>query len=504
MTLRFLLLKQGYELPFPCGGEGICGKCRVLFSHNPPQPSIYDKRILQEQEISKGVRLACKAVINGDCTVVLPSLETGVSLVSTGDLLMPLGDLVEEPPSQGKAYCVGIDLGTTTIFISLAEISRSKRLGWKKVANPQAAWGSDLMSRVKAASDPETTLQMRQVTMNAIEEVVKGLLSSNDLSPEQVAYALAGNAPMEELFFSETLGHFGKHPFSGKLSGSQIVDGPFAQPMALLPVAGGMIGGDALSLLEVARIKRLSLPMLGMDLGTNAEIFVVTERGIFATSAPAGPAFEGMGMKHGVGWRRGAVSLVEKEGNSLKVETVGDASPEGFCGSGILSFLALLVTEWVVGRDGRIRDPGGLPSLWDGAVREEDGERVVYLPGTSLSISQQEIRQIQMATAAVSSAIKILLRRSGCSISDVATVAVSGGFGSSLKPRWLKALGIPLPPFAQVVILGNTALCGAELWNASGPAPEQLSRMARETQVVQLAEEEGFQEIYIDSMVFGE
>lgn len=444
-TLRFLLLKEGYEQPFPCGGEGICGKCRVLFSQNPPSPSLYDKRMLSEEEISRGVRLACKSVIEGDCSVVLPSLNTGISLVSPGDILLPLEELVEAPSYCEKPYCVGIDLGTTTLFVSLVDLSRSTRLEWRKVPNPQAAWGNDLVSRIKAASDPQTALQMRRLTLEAIEGVAGGLLSSTGISSEQAAYALAGNTPMEELFFSNTLEPLGRHPFRGRLSEPQVVEGPFGQPMDLLPVAGGMIGGDALSLLEVARIKGFSVPMLGMDLGTNAEIFVVSEQGIFATSAPAGPAFEGMGMRHGIGWRQGAVSLVEKENGSLKVETVGDAPAEGFCGSGILSFLSLLVMDWVVGRDGRIRDPARLSSLWSDAVSEEDGQRLVYLPGTTLSVSQQEIRQVQMATAAVSSAIKVLLNLSGCALSDIATVAVSGGFGSSLKPRWLKALGIPLP-----------------------------------------------------------
>ena len=503
VTLRFLLLKNDYELPFPCGGEGICGRCRVFFSKNPPSPNIYDRRMLSQEELERGVRLACKAVIEGDCEVVLPSVGDGLSLVSKGDLLIPLEELVDTVSPDVPSHVVGVDLGTTTLFVSLVDVVSRKRIGWRKVTNPQSPWGGDLMSRIKAASDSETAAEMRRVTLRAIEEQVEALLSQKGLSPQGLGYALAGNAPMEELFFSETLAPFGRHPFQGRLSDSERVEGPFGQPMTLLPVAGGMVGGDALSLLEVARIKGLSLPLLGMDLGTNAEIFLWTEEGVWAASAPAGPAFEGMGMRHGVGWTKGAVYSVEKRGPHLKVEVIGQGEPSGFCGSGILSFLALLVEQWIVGRDGRIREPSRLPSPWDNAVSEEDGQRVVYLPGTGLSISQDEIRQVQMAVAAVSAAVKVLLKRAHCALEDIATLAVAGGFGSSLNPQWLKVLGVPVPPFAQTVVLGNAALCGAELWQVNSTTPLEMGRMARDVRVLNLAEEEGFEELYIDSMHFG-
>ncbi len=503
VTLRFLLMQNDLELPFPCGGEGICGRCKVLFSENPPSPSVYDRKMLSEDEIARGVRLACKAVIEGDCQVVLPSIQGGVSLVSKGDLLIPLEELVEVPVGGDNAHAVGIDLGTTTIFVSLVDLRSRKRLGWRKVANPQTPWGDDLVSRIKAASDPNTARKMRDVTMAAVEKQVNELASDAGILPGQAAYALAGNAPMEELFFSSTLSSFGRYPFRGELAGSQTVAGPFGLPMVLLPVAGGMVGGDALSLLEVARIKGLDLPLLGMDLGTNAEVFVVTEDGVRAASAPAGPAFEGMGMRHGIGWREGAVFSVERVDSKVDIQVVGDGEAKGFCGSGIISFLSLLVREWIVGRDGRIRDPSRLSTVWEGSVREEDGQRVVYLPGTVLSISQDEIRQVQMAVAAVSAAVKVLIEKARCTLDDVATLAVSGGFGSSLSPFWLKDLGIPVPPYAQVVILGNTALCGAELWHANAPTPDRMEGLARQVELVSLAEEAGFQKLYIDSMHFG-
>ncbi len=502
VSLRFLLMKHDYELPFPCGGEGICGKCRVLFTKNPPPPNIYDQRNLSEKELSKGMRLACKAVIEGDCEILLPERYKALSLISKGDMLIHLEELIEAP-AAGSQHCIGIDLGTTTLFVSVVEIPSKKRLGWSKSPNPQAAWGSDLISRIKAASDPTVAREMVGVTMQAIEREVEALLAEHGVPREGLSYALAGNAPMEELFYSETLAPFARHPFSGRLKEPAVVNGPFGLPMDLLPVVGGMIGGDALSLLEVAEIKGLSLPMLGIDLGTNAEVFLVTKEGTWATSAPAGPAFEGMGLKHGIGWQKGAVISVEKENSGLKVETVEEETPRGFCGSGIISFLSLLVREWVVGRDGRIREPSRLSGLWEGQVREEDGSRVVYLPHTSLSISQDEIRQLQMAIAAISAAIKILANRSGCSLEEIATLAIAGGFGSSLSPQWLKDLGIPIPPYAQTVVLGNTALCGAELWNANRDTPERMRRTAGAIKLIQLAEEEEFERIYIDSMHFG-
>jgi uncharacterized 2Fe-2S/4Fe-4S cluster protein (DUF4445 family) len=365
-------------------------------------------------------------------------------------------------------------------------------------------WGSDLMSRIKAASDHKVASQMRVATLEAIERAIEYLLNDTGTEIGKIPCALAGNAPMEELFFSDTLAPFAKHPFKGRLRDPVSVKGPFGCQMDLLPVAGGMVGGDSLSLLEVARIKGFSLPLLGIDLGTNAEVFVVSEQGRFATSAPAGPAFEGMGMRHGIGWHNGAISSVEKVGTSLRWETVGVGEPAGFCGSGIISFLSLLVREWVVGKDGRIREPSRLSSFWREMVREENGERAVYLPETGISLSQSEIRQIQMAVAAISAAVKILVKRAGIALEEIATTAISGGFGSSLQPSWLKSLGIPLPPYAQTFVLGNTALCGAELWHSNLETPKRMEALAKEITLVQLAEEEEFERIYIDSMHFGE
>jgi ferredoxin len=127
VSLRFLLMKHDCEIPFPCGGEGICGRCRVLFSKAPPTPNIYDRRNLSEEELSKGVRLACKAVIEDHCEVILPQADNSISLISKGDILMPLQELIETPSHH--THCVGIDLGTTTLFVSIVDVA--KKEGWR-------------------------------------------------------------------------------------------------------------------------------------------------------------------------------------------------------------------------------------------------------------------------------------------------------------------------------------------------------------------------------------
>ncbi len=450
--LKTILEEHGIIIPMPCGGRGVCTGCRVLFLQGAPEPQPAETKALSEQELSKGVRLGCLCRIEKDCTVLLPQAEEASPAFTKLPEITP--EDFEEPEGTGAA-----DLGTTTVYI----MWREKILSFW---NPQMLYGEDVVSRLTHYLDPSKRDGLRGIIVDKLCNVASSLGISR--------LCVSGNPVMVGILEGRDLSGLARYPFSTGPKDFRIVQ--FNNlTLELLPEIGGFLGSDALSTLAAAVMKSPTLPALAMDIGTNTEMFLITEGGVYGASLPAGPAFEGYGIRHGIRATAGAIYRVNDD---LSFETIENRPEVGICGSGLISAVYQLSRRGLIDCQGRLLT----------------GERY---PLGRVAIYQQDIRALQLAKAAVYAGAKALMERAG--ISHIKTLLLAGNFGASLEPSWLTELKfIPVEEIEHFEYLGNTSLWGARYASTSGNLRKLMNHLKDEVEVLQLAEDETFKGHFIE------
>ncbi|NPA16071.1 MAG: DUF4445 domain-containing protein [Deferribacteres bacterium] len=463
-TLKFAIQKAGINFELPCGGEGICGKCKLkIISPNPPPPTEAEKRLIPPSELEKGYRLACKCTVWSDTVVELSEVKSA-SVSSTPHIFPHISftaDFPERCP-ENRRY-MAVDLGTTTISLCIMEGSHEKIV---HTHNPQTAFGGDVISRISHAQS--NLNELRKPVMELLKRTAKGKLC---------AASVSGNPVMQAIVKREDLSCLGKYPFSkGRIKGQKVEVDFCENGLLCLPEIGGFLGGDSASLL-LASSTLCAQSFIAIDIGTNTEILLKTEKKILGTSTPAGPAFEGYGIKSGTTSREGAVYLVDE---SLQVHTIGGTPPEGLCGSGLISAIYALKKNNLIDETGRLKK-----------------EKVELYPG--IYITQEDIRAFQVAKAAIYASCKTLMDKSGAKIERL---FLAGNFGSSLKKEWLIELKI-LPEeleSSEFTYLGNTSLWGAKWYLISSEAREKMEELAQLVDIIYLSHEPEFEEEFIKGM----
>lgn len=454
---RFLqLLKMhGYGLVC-CEGKGTCGRCRVRFEGGGmPLPTAADRIALTAEELRAGLRLACMHRVKGPCRLRVEYVHPGPVEVVTA-----YQGRTEAPDKRkGVPWLMAIDLGTTTIAMNAVEAESLRR--WRPggpvnvlaqycVQNPQRAWGSDVISRMQAAQAGEAEA-LTWAVEEALRTGIAGLKEQMEMPPGEIC--LAGNTTMEHLLMGLNTETLGKYPFRPVTLKEQTWNG-----VRLLPGISAFVGADILAgLLACGFGEKRGGYRLFLDLGTNGEMAVGGGGRLICTATAAGPAFEG-----GAGANVPGTDMI-----ALLFELYK---------KGILDATGLLCEEM-------------FEHGW------QEGE---------LRLTQQDIRMLQMAKAAVRSGVEILMRRMGIGCSEIEEVYLAGGFGYYLDVP--AAVGTGLLPRAftgRITAVGNTSLLGAALYGANPGMRQRAERLCRMAEVINLAEEPDFEKIYLDNLNIG-
>ncbi len=451
-SLLKVIKKEHLAIPLPCGGKGICGGCRIRFKRGAPPAQEIERKLLSKKEIEEGIRLACQCTLEEDCEIVAFLPKASECTPTAYPKLMEC---------KGN----GIDVGTSTIFIDV----QGKCLNFW---NPQVVWGVDIISRLQHALDPETRRAMKEILTEAIEKVLE------EAGADESAFGVAGNPVMLGILADEELDGLSRYPFVKKHSEERSINIKNAK-LILLPEIKGFLGADALCLLTAAHLVSEELPVIAMDIGTNTEMFLIAEGRILGTSLPAGPAFEGFGIREGTFAQEGAIYEVDEE---LNYKTIGGKPEIGICGSGLISAVYALKQRGFITEDGQLLFPDGF-SL--GRVK----------------IYQEDIRALQLAKAAVYAGCKMLLRKAQLKGEEIKRIYLAGNFGGALKKAWLRDLKfIPEDIKAPIEYMGNVSLWGAKCYVSSKNVKETMLSLKKKAEVLQLAEEDGFQEAYLEGM----
>lgn len=403
-----------------------------------------------------------------------------------------------------RGLAIAVDLGTTTIAASLVDTVSGAVLAREGGLNPQRPHGADVVSRLEYACRGEAERRTLSRLVNAeLERLAGELLSRAGTSASNpVRVAVAANPTMAHLLLDLPVESLAFPPYRPLNTGAHRVatsslGWTMDTPLYVFPSPGGFVGGDLVAFLhglgirgarsevrgtriEACETSNLE-PRLFLDLGTNGEIALAVGGRLFATSAAAGPAFEGGNLACGMAALPGAIRSVRWDGSRLAPETVGRGAPRGICGSGVLDTMTLLLAEGVVDATGQLLPPAEVPSNLANRIAEVKGELVFVLYRDAASLvylSQGDIRQVQLAKAAIRAGIDVLLARAGITAADLAEVILTGSFGVSLNPAGLKSIGIFTENMVQVArFVTEGALAGVEetLRSSSYAGVEQLA-----------------------------
>jgi uncharacterized 2Fe-2S/4Fe-4S cluster protein (DUF4445 family) len=453
-----------YGIEFPCGGEGTCLNCRIRILKGEMKTAAEFKALLRQKGLGEEWRLACKSIINQDVT-----LE-----VFSSDSLIP-ADNTSFPFTPAEGYGIAVDLGTSTLVVHLLNLSTGHVTDAVTAVNKQSRFGADIMSRISYALDPVGLEKLCRLIREQLGKIIHEMIARNGCFPGKIV--MVGNTVMHHLFSKIDVTSLAHYPFTTSKGGKKSFRAselswklPEDTEIVFMPVAGGFIGSDVVAGIMATGMDQSDELTVFVDLGTNGEIAVGNRHRILAASTAAGPAFEGMQISHGMRAVTGAISSVFPEGNRLGFHVIGNVSPRGICGSGLIDAVAVLRAA------GKISESGQLLS----------GQADIAI-ARSIKLTQKDIYEVILAKAAVASGIHILLTLLKKSVHDVKKVFIAGGFGYFITVSHAVGIGLLEFPVEKIVKAGNTALIGAKMFlfreeNAEAPILSKIHQIPLESQ----------------------
>jgi uncharacterized 2Fe-2S/4Fe-4S cluster protein (DUF4445 family) len=415
-----------------------------------------------------------------------------------------------------RSLGIGVDIGTTTVVSYLIDLSSGAILGTKSGLNDQRVFGADVIARIQATIERETGLEEQRLRIvSQLTIMAHALLAEAQArSEELVSMAIAGNTTMLHLFAGVPPAAISTAPFPPVFTGLHVglapefgLDLPETSSVFLLPGLSGYVGADIVSgiaALGMAEDPRCSLLL---DIGTNGELALGDSGGILSCATAAGPAFEGAGISMGMGGVVGAIDFVWIEGSRIACSTIGGAKAQGLCGSGVLDALACFIELGLIDGSGRILDAEEAAALGTelASLRQEGETEPRLLVCEGVWLSQGDVRQLQLATAAIGAGIEILIKRSGKSVGEVERVFLAGGFGSFMDVRSAVRVGlIPRGLEDRVVVAGNSSGAGAVAACLSRARLSACDQARARSSYIELSSSPEFNDLFVEHLFFPE
>jgi uncharacterized 2Fe-2S/4Fe-4S cluster protein (DUF4445 family) len=424
------------------------------------------------------------------------------------------GEVIALLPSQSRPLGLAIDLGTTKIAGYLVNLSDGQTLATKGLMNPQISHGEDIISRINGAvHSEEERVQIQKLAAEAIGQLGADLCAEASAKPSEIVeVVVVGNTAMHHLFLGLPVRQLALSPFIPAVSraldikarnlGLDLAPGAYVH---LLPNIAGFVGADHVAMLLASGAASKKGPVVALDIGTNTEVSLAHEGNIVTTSCASGPAFEGGHIKYGMRAAEGAIERLQISGDKIQYQTIGDAPPVGICGSGILDALAQLYRAKAVNEGGRLSDEHP-------RVRKNRGQREFILVSQeerqgqpAITITQHDIRELQLAKAAIRSGIQALLEASGVPEEKIKQVIIAGAFGTYINVASAIEIGmLPSLPLGRFLQAGNAAGMGAKLALISVKQRAKAQALTSKVHYIELASASDFEHIFMQASYLGQ
>ncbi len=448
--LDFLLTKK-IPLLAGCGGQGRCGLCRVKIIGKIKPPDEIESLLIPANALKKGYRLACRYFTKEDVEVIIPKTPRLKTTI----------------PLSGLA----LDIGTTILKGAVIDLKKRKVIRTAKIYNPQNLIGGDVITRIDTALKGKYKL-LRNLLFSGLATLKKELGVNAPLFT-----TIVGNPVMLSFYLNKSLLGLASYPFRSEIKGQIFLKNP---PRYIFPVIGGFVGGDTTAgLLASQKYWRAQSCCLYIDLGTNGEVALITDRKILVASTAAGPALEGVGITCGSFVAPGVIVNLTYR-NGFKFHTLGRRKSHiSICASGLIDLLAILLNLGWLREDGRL-------------IKEVNLNGIKILP--------EDIRKLQLAIGAIHTGVEILLRKMGIRPNEIKEVILTGEFGSHLKPESLFRVGL-LPEGVQNCRWEkDLPLKGAIMVLTDNQALSKVERIKERCEHLELALEPEFPKIFVSAL----
>lgn len=520
----------------PCNGRGTCGKCLVKLSEsslaNVNQKGKGDLFLKTDQ----GYVLACQTIITGNIVIEsIRELAGNIEILHQGENLAAEKNIyitkkynrnldstviyaegkvlgAERGNTERWNFGVVIDIGTTTLVVSLVDINTGKEVGSVAALNPQATYGQDVLSRIHFAAEKTGLAIMYTGLIQKINNLFTEVTKKTGVNKQHIYEVIfSGNTCMLHLATNISPVSMGKYPYKPAISGGSYLktveynlDVAEFGLIYLPPVISAYVGADITSGILACQLHHQNGIILFIDIGTNGEMVLAVNGKLFATSTAAGPAFEGMNITHGMRAGAGAIELFEILDRDFAMNTIGGGKIIGICGSGLLDIVAELFAHGVIDANGKLKDPAteDMPEFIKERLVRSEGKLVFKLT-EDVWLSQKDIRQVQLAKGAIRSGIELLLRKVGISPSDVDRVLIAGSFGYHLRVKSLINLGLLPDEFATIVeMVGNTSKSGGQAFLTNQSYRRDMAELVKRVEVIELADYQDFNQVFVKCLRF--
>jgi uncharacterized 2Fe-2S/4Fe-4S cluster protein (DUF4445 family) len=514
-TVFEALARSGIQLRSECGGKGACGKCLVRIEGEPRDAGAPGA---PGQPLPLVESLACQTVVRNNLALEVPPASlASVEVVEKPTRLRPL------PPLSLSAtgYGLAIDLGTTTIAVFLCDLGRGRILAAGSVRNPQLIFGDDVMSRISAVTAKTSNLAtLQELAVAAINPTVALLAAQCGIATDVIVkVVVVGNSSMIHLLLGADPSPIGTYPYRPVFTGARDVPAAEVGLLALhpqarlqtLPLISAFLGCDIVAAAVACDLDRGAEDTMIIDVGTNGEV-MVSARGVFtAASCATGPALEGAAIAHGMHAVSGAIDSIQIDpaDSHVTYTLIRRTSQKpgravGICGSGIVSATAALIQAGVILGNGRFSPESNHPNLRRGSQGPWEFLLVPAVEtetGVDITITQKDIRAVQLAKGAILTGITLVCREAAIDLPR--RLLMAGSFGGSLNVHDAVSIGmLPRLPDRALEAVGNAAGDGAILALLDRAIDDRAAALARRTRVVDLAAHPDFQKVFVSSLGF--
>lgn len=410
-----------------------------------------------------------------------------------------------QPDDFGAGYGLAVDIGSTTVVGMLWDLKNGKHIASCAKANPQNEFGMDVISRITYCIENDGLPVLHDRIKSCIDMIIQELCRDAAICREDILkMTVCGNTTMSHLYLGKDPSGLAAAPFAPAYTGTVVDDN-----VTIIPNIAGHVGGDITAGIVASQLLNSKGLTLFIDIGTNGEIVLTDGTRVLACSTAAGPAFEGASIFQGMRASAGAIERVEIDKlGDVKFNVIGGCEPAGICGSGLIDAVAQMLKHGIINKKGRIISSDGvaIESMRDRLVAV-DGHRSFILVakenGDDIVITQNDIREIQLAKAAIVAGIKIMLEELNKTEDDIDKVIIAGAFGSYIDKTSAIQAGI-LPQISpdKVISAGNAAGAGVSMALMSQKAMDAMKALPDIVEHIDLARKNNFQKIYIKAMNF--
>ena len=461
------LQAAGIYLDAPCGGNGTCGKCRVM--------------------VDGEAVLSCQRRVDRDMTVTVPG-KAGLKVLQTGIAVRQKMNPIRD------GHLLAFDIGTTSVVCFLLDGKTGEVLAESSMLNPQTAFGADVISRIRAALRGELERETGAIR-DGMTMLIRRVCTDAGLSPGEIGVvSVVGNPAMQQLFLGLRPENLAGVPFAPVLTEAKSVPCVDILPICanaellIVPDISGYIGADTMGCILAARLYEKEEITLLVDIGTNGEMVLGNKDRMIACSTAAGPALEGANIRFGMRGTEGAIDHVWLENGELRYSVLGGGVPEGICGSGLIDAVAAGLNMGLLNKRGRIQNE----------------DRTLRLT-ERICLTQEDIRQVQLAKGAIYAGILLMAKQLGLEVKDIQKVQLAGAFGNYLNPESACRIGLlPEELLDRIEAVGNAAGSGARLLACDRVQLSLAQQLTDKTEFLELASLPEFPRTFAKAMNFRE